>query len=218
MGTQKRLLTDRIYTSMRNDIIACKKAPGERLTEDSLRKKFRTSNTPIREAMRRLEAEGLVFSVPHRGIFVSRISSRDVREIYEIREVLEGVAVRMAVQNIRDNDKVYLRRLLQDLERSAAARDQESWHNKNGDLHFYLIKLSGNKNLFHVIEGLKKRVFRYHKFSTTSQETMNQYVTQHRNVVEAVIEGDAQRAEKEMAAHLRLVKEEILRFLKDFPV
>ena len=218
MGTQKRLLTDRIYTSMRNDIIACKKAPGERLTEDSLRKKFRTSNTPIREAMRRLEAEGLVFSVPHRGIFVSRISSRDVREIYEIREVLEGVAVRMAVQNIRDNDKVYLRRLLQDLERSAAARDQESWHNKNGDLHFYLIKLSGNKNLFHLIEGLKKRVFRYHKFSTTSQETMNQYVTQHRNVVEAVIEGDAQRAEKEMAAHLRLVKEEILRFLKDFPV
>ena len=88
MGTHKKLLTDRIYLSMRKDIMACKKAPGERLTEDSLRKKFRTSNTPIREAMRRLESEGLVSSIPNRGIFVSKISPDDVREIYEIREAL----------------------------------------------------------------------------------------------------------------------------------
>jgi DNA-binding GntR family transcriptional regulator len=218
MSSNEALLIDKIYECVRDDIIAGKKTPGEKLIERVLKLEFRVSNTPIREALRRLEAEGLLFSVPRRGTFVSKLSIEEVKEIYEIRAVLEGFSARMAAINISRDDVVYLRKLQKELELSARTRDHDSWHDKNGEFHFYLTKLSGNSNLHNLVVNLKKRVFRYHKFSTASHETMTRYAAQHRKIVDAVIEGDGKRAEKEMIAHLTLVKEEILRFLKDFPI
>ena len=101
-GTEKYSLRGKIFNILRQQILDGKYLPGDSLIETKLAEELGVSRTPIREAIRQLELEGLVDSIPNKGVIVRGISEKDIEDIYTIRKVLEGLAARWAVEKISD--------------------------------------------------------------------------------------------------------------------
>lgn len=199
---------------MQTAIVTGDLAPGTKLKEPDLARSYGISRGPLREAIRRLEARGLVQSTPHAGARVTDLSVAQLLDIYEVRETLEGLACRLAATRITPPE---IRGLRQLLERHAAAvkdKDGREYFQQEGDLdfHFRIAALSGNEvitkilcdDLYHLM-----RMYRY-KFSLIPNRPVAA-LKEHWRIMDALAEGDGELAELLMRRHMRAVRRNIQR-------
>jgi DNA-binding GntR family transcriptional regulator len=178
--------------------------PGEPINEGILAKELEISKTPIREAIQQLEKEGFIENIPGKGAFVSRISIQDVRETFEIREMLECEAVKRAALKC---DRVKLEALREAFESSRVpAEDGAPPHFRSGDqIHFFIFESIGNQRLIEIYRRLLDHIVRHriHFFSNSHQGRSEDSYKEHLEILDALAAQDPARCERAMKDHLR---------------
>lgn len=192
-----------VYENLKKRIITHSLKQGDPLNESILSKELKTSKTPIREAFQQLEKEGFIENIPGKGSFVSRISIQDIREIFEIREILEcEVVKRAALKNAPDKIEGIKKKFETESNEDKNARD----HFKAGDrIHTFIFESFGNRRLLEYYKRIQEHIIRMRLnfFSELHPERSEQSFKEHLEIMDALIAQDPQRAEKGMRDHLR---------------
>jgi DNA-binding GntR family transcriptional regulator len=209
-----RSLSDAVHAALREAITDGTLVPGARLREVALAKQLSVSPTPVREALRRLEREGLVDTASHRGATVSEVTPALMANLYDLHETLEAFAVRRAAERGPHNfDHVQI--LLAEIDKSLAVPDQRVFNRLDLQLHRTLNELSGNPPVAELIELTHRRIQAARSrldIHLPNRPRISQ--TQHREIVEAIAQSDADLAEQLARQHINAVREPVLTLMK----
>ena len=207
-------LTTLAYNSIKEYILDGRLDENSRLTEEFLSSQLGISKSPIREALNRLETEGLIRIEPRKGAFLRRPSSQEVTELYDLREALETHVMRTAKLT-----PAILAELRQSLKRQRAfLKANDRTHYIEEDVHFHaeLAQATGNAYLCAVLENIQNQIWLSHRNSyDLSSSTAPGY---HESIVDALESNGREKAESEMRDHIRIVKRRLLEFLESSQV
>lgn len=176
--------------------------PGDRLRAETIASELGMSRMPVREAFRRLSAEGLLTIRPNRGVTVTVLSKSDVDEIFEMRSVLEGLAVRLAAPHVGSATEQGLKRLLGDMEAAVEQRDVEEWLTLHREFHHRLCSLSGRPRLVDAIHRLHTALEPYIRLWFLNTSEPIEAKKEHEAVVDAVSTRDPVTAAAVIEAHI----------------
>lgn len=197
-------LWQRVYDHLREEILAGRLKPGAELGEVPLSEKLGVSRGPLREAIGRLAAEGLVTVRPRRGAVVRSLSKREFRELYQVREGLEAMAVRLAVPRLTADDFATLQRLIDTMAAHAKRNEVAEFFEANAEFHSHLVAAADNEKLREIYTQLLGQIGRYRMRSLTLRGNLHRSVAEHAAILRAAKRGDAGRASHLMAEHVRV--------------
>ncbi|MDY7041648.1 MAG: GntR family transcriptional regulator [Chloroflexota bacterium] len=197
--------------AIREAILCGQLRPGQHLVESDLADQMGISRAPIREALRQLETEGLVVSLPHRGTFVTQLSAQDVWEIYTLRAAIEGLASRLVAQNATEEEIVCLEESVAQMERSAEAGDLELLAQQDLDFHEYLCRAAHHNRLLDTWLSMNAQIRTMIDFTSRLYLPADEIVRCHAEVVDAICQGQADRAARAITGHINGVGELIWR-------
>jgi DNA-binding GntR family transcriptional regulator len=195
----------KVYESLKQRIIAGELQPGLPINEADFARELSVSKTPVREALRQLERDGLVQNVPGRGSAVSNINPQDIHEVLEIREIIEvGAAKRAALQHGNDELRKKLKESRKMLKESSSEESVHEWGSWE-DIHLDIVTAVGNQALVEMYLGLLDRIRRIRSYygRRFTQRRLHEILREHAEVLEAIVAGDAERAEQAVQRHLR---------------
>jgi DNA-binding GntR family transcriptional regulator len=198
---------DLVLGSMREAILTAALPPGTRLRQERLAELFGTSRIPVREALRALEYEGLVRSMPRRGFTVTELDADDIEEVYDLRILLESHAVRLAVPLITDEDLQILEELYARMVAAATGDEQLAAREQ---FYMRLYSITGRPRLVAQILRLRQEIARSLRWPTLQHAPEH-----HERFLEAIRAGDADGAAAQLASHYRRVAILIRRYLRD---
>lgn len=198
-------LKDAAYLAIRNAITTLELEPGRAISENMLVKQLGVSKTPIRAALGRLEAEGMVATVPFKGTFVRAVDDRDARGLIELRVALETAAVRAACIRATDKELAELQDLARRASMDEAAGEHESALRDIGDFHDRLVLLSGNVWLESAFVSISGPLARIRALAGTQDGSIDTSSSEHLDVVEALVRRDAEAAVMLIETHLNRV-------------
>lgn len=209
--TQDNLtLADRVFTQLQDDIVLGVLPPGTKLGETELAARYGVSRGPLREAIRRLESRRLLERIPHVGTRVASLQLADLIEIYRVREALEGMAARLAAENMSDAEVAGLWKLLALHEQQQDLQEDVAYFQHEGDLdfHYRVIQGSHNRALIDLLIGeIYHLVRRYrYQFSMTANRP-KKALGEHQRIVEAIEARDGEMAELLMRRHISRARE-----------
>lgn len=205
-----RTLADQVFTRLQDDIVLGVLKPGTKLGEAELAARYGVSRGPLREAIRRLESRKLLERIPHVGTRVASLELADLIEIYRVREALEGMAARLAAEQMTAAEVAGLWELLALHEQQQDLQDDVAYFQHAGDLdfHYRIIQGSHNRTLIDLLIGEiyhRVRMYRY-QFSMTANRP-RKALTEHRHIVEAIEARDGEMAELLMRRHISRARE-----------
>jgi len=195
---QKEVLRDKIFGLLRGWILNGTLKPGERIVEMSLAKQLNVSRAPLREALLALSQHGFVTIKPHQGAFVTQLSDQDIREIFEIREVLETHAAKKVRATLTAAGSAALRESLDRLHEAAQNRDVIQFAEADFEFHKTLWALSGNSNLEKMLVDISARFFGYEQIRDHPHSPNFRFdamFDEHKTMIQLVIEGSDQEIE-----------------------
>lgn len=211
-------IRDVVYEYLRTAIINDLIKPGERLVEKEYAERFNISRTPVREALRKLEIEGLVENIPRKGDIVKGIDWKDMLEIFAIRQALEPLIVKTAIENMTPEDLINLQETVDTMSSSAHHNDTEALLASFQAFHDILITISKMPRLATIISQLKDYLGRFRTMSLSNHTRRTQAINEHKEILQAIIEQDTEKAEQIVATHLMLARSSLLNKMKQTEV
>ncbi|MCD7867296.1 MAG: GntR family transcriptional regulator [Clostridiales bacterium] len=207
-------LREVVFTTLRQAILKGELKPGERLMEIALAEKLGVSRTPVREAMRKLEQEGLVVMVPRKGAHVANITEKDLNDVLEVRMTLENMAIEKACKLIDEEGLERLRDAAETFER--VTREDNLVHRAEADVEFHeaIYKAADNKRLNQALNNLREQIYRYRVEYLKEEETLEQLVKEHKEITEAISLRDVKRAQSIMYNHLENQRRAIIHSIR----
>ena len=199
---QSMPLRDAVFMSLRKAILTGKIKPGERLTEIKLGKLLGTSRTPIREAIRKLELEGLVTIVQGSGARVSGMTVEDLQEVMEVRSALEQLSAGLASERITEEEKNQLRDACNDFIRSTAQGDSLEIAEADVRFHDLILKAAKNEKLRGILKGLADNIYRYRYEFIQEDGHYEHLIMEHSEIFRAIYNGNREGAEKAAGSHI----------------
>ncbi|HIZ21368.1 MAG TPA: GntR family transcriptional regulator [Candidatus Blautia faecigallinarum] len=187
-------LRDVVFNTLRQAILKGELKPGERLMELTLAERLGVSRTPIREAMRKLELEGLVVMIPRRGAQVANITEKDLNDVLEVRIVLENMAIEKACKRMTEEQMDKLVKAAREFEDTMA--DGNLVHLAEADVAFHEIiyQASDNRRLIQVLNNLREQIYRYRVEYLKEEETRKLLVKEHEELCQAIRERNVEKA------------------------
>jgi len=204
-------LKERAYAEIRSRVLSGELNAGTPLSEYQLADELELSRTPVREAVKRLEREGLLQSIPNRGTFVAELTVRDVSEIYQVREQLEGFAARVAAEKMSDEGVKRLEEEIITLNKLASEGQLIEVVNSDIRLHKQIIASTQNSRLIELLGTLDDQMHRVRALFPQSSQWLEATLAGHANIVNAIKARDGEKAEKAMKAHLRSAREHAIK-------
>ncbi len=195
-------IRDKVYERLRSAILSGALEPGERLVERKLAELLGVSRTPVREAIRMLELEGLVTHLPRVGAVVAQVSDSEVLEIYRIRAVLEGLAARMAAEKITPEQLNKLAELVQIFEENAKQGNLERLEEAHREFNDLIYRAAGSSRLYSMITTLVEHIDRYTRVGYCHPGRIAEATLEHRQLVEAIRMRDGALAEQVAREHI----------------
>jgi DNA-binding GntR family transcriptional regulator len=197
-----------VYRELKNAIIKHKLKPGDRITETKIAEQMRVSHTPIREALRDLAKEGLVEIISNKGYYIASLCSKDVEEIYSIRESLEKLAVEIALKNQNEDDIDDLEKIALECVKFLEINDLLNYNHYDSLFHSKLIQLSGNKRLEQFYDMLKGQIqlIMYNVIPRNNTGKIKTETPDHFNLITALRKNDVQYACEIIENHIRRAK------------
>lgn len=187
---------DQVYRRLKSAILQGEAVPGEKLVVSQLAQMFHTSTIPVREAISRLEAEDLITVIAHTGIYVKDIDAERLKEIYPVRGILEGYAVRLAATRVTQADLDRLEAMLGEMDDAARTRDFALMGQINYEFHMTIYRISGNESLVRLIDDLwQKTIMARIVFKLTPRRATVSN-REHRRILQALADGRAKDAER----------------------
>jgi DNA-binding GntR family transcriptional regulator len=193
---------DAAYLALRQGILQGELAPGERLRSDALANELKVSRTPVREALRKLEAEGLV-ARSGSGLIVREFSEKDLTELFYVREALEGMAARLAAENATPSEIAEIRELLDDMDSVRQRGDVAALRPLTGEFHRLICRAAHNDRLLQSLKSLLEHVRQMQTSTLYVEGRPAEALKEHRNLLRAIEARDADRAEQVARAHRR---------------
>jgi len=192
-----------IYEYIRKMIFNGELKEGERLVEKDLAEKLKVSRTPVREALRKLETEGLVVHLPRKGVVVKGFSKEDVIEIYSIRKSLEALAISFTVQNITEKEIEKLKNLNERMKEAAEEEDAEKLFELLREFNRVLIESCRMPRLISLINTYREYLERFRVVTMSKKERKLLALKEHDEIIDAIIKRDATRAQSLVQEHLQ---------------
>ena len=208
-------LRDVVFNTLRRAIITGEFAPGERLMEISLANRLGVSRTPVREAIRKLELEGLVIMIPRKGAQVAKITEKSLRDVIEIRCVLEEFAASLACERITEGGKEKLKEAHQQFVDAVQSRDILDIVEKDEKFHDAIFQATSNDKLITIINNLREQFYRYRMEYVRDIEQHSVLVTEHENLLHAIFNHDSETAKQIMRTHLKNQQEGVIQAIKE---
>src|SRR5437762_6188847 len=208
-----------VYRMLREQILWLRRKPGEPIAEKDIAQAQGMSRTPVREALLRLTAEGLVDTIPKSGTFVARIPLATLPEAIVVRKALEQVTARAAAVRARRSDVAGLRAILERQREADGAGDRIAFHQADEAFHAAIAAAGGYPGIWSLIQSVKTQIDRYRLLTLPQPGRMARVVKEHAAVVTAIERHDPERAAAAMAGHLdglRISMEDIRRMNPDF--
>ena len=197
-------ISEELADSLRDDIISGKYKPREHLTEALICERYQVSRTPVREAIRQLEAAGLVRFIPYHGAVITDFDGDEIRNIYETRILLESEATRLAVPFITQEDIARLEASIEKMEAYSEKGERQKIAEENELFHRVIYERCPNTVIVSIINDLLQRTTAIRRMSWNSDKNLKITNTGHRNILSAIKEGDARKAQKASMEHIRL--------------
>ncbi len=195
-------LRDVVFQTLRQAIITGELAPGERLMEIPLAKQLGVSRTPVREAIRMLELEGLVVMIPRRGAEVARITEKDLRDALEVRCALEELAVVLACQRITPEGRERLKAACIAFREAISTKHVPSIVDTDIAFHDAIFSATQNPRLITLTHNLWEQVYRYRVEYVKDFSYHDVLVTEHDAITNAILLGDSQMGQEVMRRHI----------------
>lgn len=199
-----RTLWQRVHEHLRDEIISGRLTPGTELQEVALASELGVSRGPIREALGRLAAEGLVAIRPRRGAVVRALSSDEFIDAYQVREALETMAVRLAVPKLRAEDTAAMQRLIAEMTSRGEAGDVQGFFEANTEFHQLFFDVAGNRMLAELYRQLRGQIDRHRLRSLELRGNLQRSIAEHQAILRAAKAGDVERAVHLVSEHIRV--------------
>jgi len=193
---------DTIYRVLQHGIVHGTLVPGERLRSEALAAELRVSRTPVREALRKLEAEGLAAHAGS-GLIVRIFTEQDLTELFYVREALEGMAARLAAENATPSEIEEIRELLEDMETVRRRRDVDAFRRLTGEFHHLIGRAAHNSRLSQILKSLLDHVRQVQTSTLYVEGRPAEALKEHRGVLAAIVARDGERAEILAREHRR---------------
>lgn len=197
-------LSQQVYSHLRAGILDNTYRPGSPLPEEAMAEKLNVSRVPVREALRRLSAEGLVIIKPRQGATVTELTAKQFLDAYQVREALEVLAVRLAVPKLTADDLAELDALHEAMQSAAITGNSNDFFAANAEFHGFLVDKSDNGDLKSIYESLIDRMRRYRTPSLDLRGGMSTSIDEHAAILSAIREGDTDRAAHLIAQHIHV--------------
>lgn len=195
-------LSDRVYQKLKSLILSGRYSPDTVLSERSLATKLSVSRVPVREAIKALEREGLLIVIPYSGILIRRLSIDEVRDLYEVRQAIEGMAAYLCARSPQRAKIVQMRKRLQDLD-TGPDFNHAAIQRASSAFHRTLFDLGGNSQLRLIYEGIEPKIdLNLRLTAVHAPERVEEALHEHLGIAAAIENGQASRAEQRMRDHL----------------
>ena len=212
----KGALRERVYAYLRSAILNGGILPEGRLVEEVVARELGVSRTPVREALHKLEREGLIEHFQNRGFVVPKEMESQVAEIFEIRAILEGYILRIACESATDDFLSELKALLKEVERCLVESKIEELHHRNTLFHDRIIKqVPGRERLKGLVKDLREYVLRYRMATLRFPGGAERTLKGHEKIILALETGDSDLCERIMRAHIEGAKTDAIRELTE---
>lgn len=208
-------LRDVVFHTLRQAIITGEFAPGERLMEIALADRLGVSRTPVREAIRKLELEGLVVMIPRRGAEVARITEEGLRNVLEVRCALEELAVTLACRRIDEEGKAKLKACHLQFVDAVEKGDTLEIADQDEAFHECIFEQSRNGRLLQIIHNLKEQMYRYRMEYVKDISYHEELVEEHERLMQAILCGDEETAKQLMRHHIHNQETKILKHIQE---
>ena len=203
--SQDYSLSGKVFRTLSEQILSGKYQTGDELREVTVGKELGVSRTPVREAFRKLELEGLVTSIPNKGTYVNGISRDDVQDIYMIRSRLEGLAARLATRRITPEQINEMEEMIFLSEFYLKKGMTEQLSNLDGKFHFILYEAYGSRMLKNVLTDFHRYVQMARRMSVKVENRAEKSIREHSQILAAIRDQDEDRAERLMEEHIHHV-------------
>ncbi|MDD3402102.1 MAG: GntR family transcriptional regulator [Hespellia sp.] len=195
-------LRDVVFNTLRQAILRGELKPGERLMEIQLANKLGVSRTPIREAMRKLENEGLVLMVPRKGAEVAEITEKSIRDVLEVRRALEELSVQLACDKITKEGIEALRSAASEFAEIVGKEDITVVAAKDVEFHDIIYAATDNPKLIQLLNNLREQMYRFRAEYLKRSEFHSQLLKEHDEIIEAILNHKKENAARIMCQHI----------------
>lgn len=207
-------LRDVVFNTLRQEILTGKLKPGERLMEIHLANKLGVSRTPIREAIRKLELEGLVIMIPRRGAEVAQITWKNLKEVLEVRRALDVLVIELACERMTSDQLEKLYVACDKFKAATKTLDTRKVAEADVELHDIIIESAGNRRLTQLLNNLAEQMYRY-RFEYLKDATQHEMLVQeHYEMYQSILNKDKESAAKAVCKHIDNQEEAIIRLLQ----
>lgn len=208
-------LRDVVFQTLRQAIITGEFSPGERLMEIKLANKLGVSRTPVREAIRMLELEGLVVMFPRRGAEVARITEKDLRDALEVRTAIEELSVELACERIDEEGKEQLKQACMEFKEAIDTKHVQNIVDGDVRFHEVIFQITKNQRLISIAHNLREQVYRYRVEYVKDFSYHDVLVSEHLEITNAILTNDVEKAKDLMRKHLYNQELIVIKNLKD---
>ena len=195
-------LRDVVFNTLREAILKGELKPGERLMELQLAAKLGVSRTPIREAIRMLEQEGLAVTIPRKGAEVARMTEKDMEDVLQIRDALDELAASIACEQISEEQLEELVATMHEFEESTKTDNVKKIAEADVKFHDIIYQSTGNPKLVNMLNNLREQMYRYRVEYLKEDESRNRLVKEHEKITRAIKERDVKAAQELSFEHL----------------
>jgi len=199
---ERRSIPEAIRDSLQERILNGEFKEGDALVQDVIAEEYQVSRMPVREALRQLEADGLVAMRTHKGAVVTTVPTEQVEELFDLRALLESDLLGRALPRMTDGDIVEARKILEDLEESYRRRDMASWGRLNWEFHRRLYAPAGRSQTLAVLQNINLQVERYIRLHLLMTDGIEEAEREHREILKLCALRDGERAEAFLRQHI----------------
>ena len=196
-------LGNKIFDILRDRILNDEYEHVQKLNELALANELKISRTPIREALKQLELEGLVESIPNKGVYVKGFSPRDIDDMFEIRLALEGLAIQLAIDRMDEVHLAKIKDVFELMEFYTAKKEQEKINDLNILYHETIYQATQSQYFEQLLKDVHYYVSVTSRHSITQPERLETALIEHRAILEAIIEGNKEKANETIQKHIR---------------
>lgn len=198
-------ISTHVYANVKKEILAGELQPGTRLIVLDIANKYRISQAPVREALERLKQEGLITGIPNKGSVVSNITAKEIKDLFVLREIIEGFAVKESMPHLTDKDFAYLEGIIEQMDQAVKENQLLSILELDMDFHGFFYKRCNNQAVLTLWNDMKTKVMRFMAISNRhyTTEVLAQW---HTILIDALRSGDPNQAERAFVEHMHSYK------------
>ncbi len=203
----KTTIREQIYEILKNRILNDYYAPGKKLSEVEISEELGVSRSPLREAIRQLEADGLLSGTANKGVYVKKLGEKDVRDLYQVEIMIQNNSIQTGAQYIDGNKREMFKKLAEEFHRTYSSGDLDSYLRTSEKLHNEIVSLCSNEITEDIYKRIGIRNHRFRQMSLKDPERLKNSYQEHLDIIDALLSGSTDKAQQIMLKHLQAASE-----------